>query len=152
MCSNTRNRWLFGSSCWQVYEGNIQLSFRVESYKSNKAFWTPALCTCSTISRSLCILYFPEMKFEILWGFSSSLKGPNVPVDFCLWPATTDQGITWVVLVLVLVPHLVHSLLKMNLSEKISPFLGIVSGSSCSTAKHSINWAMVTLIQIVYST
>ena len=60
---------------------------------------------------------------------SSNLPGTRA---FCLWPSAKDQGITWVVvvvllvlvLVLVLVHHLVHFLLKINLSEKNIPLLG----------------------------
>ena len=56
---------------------------------------------------------------------------------FCLRPSAKDQGITWVVLVVVLVlHHLVHFLFKRNLSEKKSPWLGIKPGSFGSTAKH----------------
>ena len=50
--------------------------------------------------------------------------------DFCLRPSAKDQGITRVVLVaavLVLVHHLVHFLIKRNLSEKNSPHLQITS-------------------------
>ena len=40
---------------------------------------------------------------------------------FCLRPSAKGQGITWVVVVLVLVlHHLVHFLFKRNLSKKIS--------------------------------
>ena len=55
---------------------------------------------------------------------------------FCLRPSTKDQGITWVVLVvLAVLHHLVHYLIKRNLSEKKSPWLGIELGSFKSTAK-----------------
>ena len=42
------------------------------------------------------------------------------PLTFCLRPSAKDQGITWVVAVLLvlLVHHLVHFLLKINLCEK----------------------------------
>ena len=42
-----------------------------------------------------------------------------VSLPFCLRPSAKDQGITWVVLVLVVIlHHLVHLLFKINLSEK----------------------------------
>ena len=54
------------------------------------------------------------------WSSSSEMKW------FCLRPLAKDQGITWVVvlvlvLVLVVVHHLVHFLIKRNLSEKNYP-------------------------------
>ena len=61
---------------------------------------------------------------------------------FCLRPSAKDQGITWVlvvVLLLLLVHHLVHFLLKRNLSEKNSPRSGIEPGSFSSPAKHFIH-------------
>ena len=56
----------------------------------------------------------------------------------CLRPWAKDQGITWVVVVLVLVVlhHLVHFLFKRNLSELKYPWLGIKPGSFRCTAKH----------------
>ena len=51
---------------------------------------------------------------------------------FCLRPSTKDQGITWVVLVVVLVHHLVHFLIKRNLSKKNSPAQWFKTGTSRS--------------------
>ena len=63
--------------------------------------------------------------------FELSYNGANLKLSFdpcllfCQRPSAKDQGITWVLVVLVLVVHhLVHFLLKIHLSEKNSPFLG----------------------------
>ena len=39
-------------------------------------------------------------------------------LPFCLRPSAKDKGITWVVVLVVLVHHLVHFLIKRNLSGK----------------------------------
>ena len=57
-----------------------------------------------------------------------------VIVGFCLGPSAKDQGITWVLVLIV--HHLVHFLFKSNLSEKKSPWYGIELGSFRFTAKH----------------
>ena len=76
---------------------------------------------------------------------------------FCLQPSAKDQGITRVVvvlLVLVLVLHLVHFFIKRNLREKNSPQTGYKPGTSRSTVWLSTNWAKETLLlkwlQIIY--
>ena len=43
-----------------------------------------------------------------------------ISMNFFLWPSAKDQGITWVVVV-ELILHLVHFLSKRNLREKILP-------------------------------
>ena len=58
------------------------------------------------------------------------------PPHFCLRPSAKDQGITWVVVLVVVLHHLVHFHYKRNLSEKKSPSLGIEPGSFRSSAKH----------------
>ena len=58
---------------------------------------------------------------KVTWPHSSQLGGANSSkVYFCLRPLAKDQGITWVVVV-VLVHHLVHFLSKRNLSKKNLP-------------------------------
>ena len=52
---------------------------------------------------------------KIIWTFQRMTKA------FCLRPSAIDQGITWVVVVVVVVHHLVHFLFKRNLSVKNLP-------------------------------
>ena len=94
----------------------------------------------SQVESQLCYCKTTTMTYEL-----DNVAGYIIKTN-CLRPSAKDQGITWVFLVL---HHLVHFLLKINLSEKISPFLGIEPGLSCSPDQHSINLAMAILIQIV---
>ena len=66
-------------------------------------------------------------------------------IHFCLRPSAKDQGITWVVVLLVVL-HLVHFLTKRNLRGKNSPQPGYEPGTSRSTVWHSTNWARETLL------
>ena len=65
-------------------------------------------------------------------------------LSFCLQPSAKDQGITWVVVVLVLF-HLYHSFIKRNLSEKNYHWPGFEMGSWGAPVKNSINCATAIL-------
>ena len=103
--------------------------------------WIQFFCPHTAIAWSLfstekAVIIPPELGFLIEWGFSWRYLLKYlifVPTrfylevnwdqfvailnPFCLRPSAKDQGITWVVVVLVVVHHLVHFLLKINLSE-----------------------------------
>ena len=82
-----------------------------------------------------------------VWGFLDFFvvfNDSDVTVcwfDFCLRPSAKVQGITWAVLVVLVVLHLVHFLIKRNLREP-----GFEPGTSRSTVSHSTNWAKETLL------
>ena len=66
-------------------------------------------------------------------------------VHFCLQPSAKDQGITWVVVLLGLVHHLVHFLFKINLSEKKFSLPGNQTGvlllpSRALSTELRLNW------------
>ena len=69
-------------------------------------------------------------------------------ITFFLLPSAKDQGITWVfvVLLVLVLLHLVHFLIKRNLRGKNSPLPGSKPGTSRSTVWHSTNWAKETLL------
>ena len=72
------------------------------------------------------------LRWLLGWTFCSSIK---------------SLGATWVVLlVLVLVLHLVHFLIKRNLREKNSPQPEFEPRTSRSAVWHSTNWAKETLL------
>ena len=92
----------------------------------------PSLYSCAEVCfksryQSLTIKYF----------FMAKATKTVEWVDFCLRPSAKDQGITWV-LVLVLVHHLVK---KKKFKWKKISLAGIKPGSFNSPAKHFIHWA-----------
>ena len=86
--------------------------------------------------RFLSSFFFPFLLQMLSWSFLSLpsffnllLRSSHLNTSFCLRPLAKDQGITLVVVVLLLVVvlvvnHLVHFLLKINLSEKHFSLLG----------------------------
>ena len=75
-------------------------------------------------------------------------------VGLCLSaPSAKDQEITWVVVVVLLVlvvHHLVHFLIKKNLSEKNSCKAGFKLGTSRSPVWHSSNWSYGDIVIKVF--
>ena len=70
---------------------------------------------------------------------------------YCLRPSAKDQGITWVVVVLVvLLHHLVHFLIKRNLNAKNSTKSWIEPRTFSSPVGCSTNWATKTLLQMLF--
>ena len=63
-------------------------------------------------------------------NLGSMAKTILTPFNFCLRPSAKDQGITWVLLVLVVVHHLAHFLFKRNLSCTNLPDLELNRGPS----------------------
>ena len=69
----------------------------------------------SSIDNSPCLKNGPSVS-DRLWREVTTLGCFGVETDFCLRPLAKDQGITQVVVVLVLF-HLPHFLFKRNKSE-----------------------------------
>ena len=76
----------------------------------------------------------------------SSFSSNPLNSHFCLSASAKDQVITWVVLVVVL-HNLVHLLFIRNISEKNFSLPGNRTRDLLLPAKHSINWAIASLIQ-----
>ena len=98
-------------------------------------------------ARQCCLLYlaipsvtFYTLRMTNIWYLAHTMK------YFCLRPSAKDQGITWVVVVVVLVHHLFHFLIKRNLRLKNSPQPGFELGTSGSTVLHSTIWAKDILL------
>jgi hypothetical protein len=104
------------------------------------------------------ILFYAALQPILIWWVSTLLSLQF----FCLRPSAKDQGITWVVVVLVVVHLLVQFLISVYLKHymalraffevkgklKTSPALGLEPMFSWSGVLHYINWAMVTLIHL----
>ena len=166
--SSYQHRWLTSGTpiiyssemFWKCWESNPEQQGPQASMLTNVLCCT--LCSIFFAKQRLISLgYCAPLTFTKLFsGWAAELEvvallselqkswAQNTNLHFCLQPSVKDQGITWVVVVLlVLVLHLlVHFLIKRNWREKNSPLPGFKPGTSRSTVWHSTNWAKETLL------